>query len=121
MDFVSPLVDDEGKMIIDVVRNFVDSEIMPIRDKIDDDVDHVFINEILIKMSAMGVFNVNLPSEGSEETGPPLTTACAVIEEFARGDAGIGLVAGISNWAMAGALYGRNKNIVDLYHKMQQE
>ena len=121
MDFVSPLVDDEGKMIIDVVRNFVDSEIMPIRDKIDDDVDHVLINEILIKMSALGVFNVNLPSEGSEETGPPLTTACAVIEEFARGDAGIGLAAGISNWAMAGALYGRNKEIVDLYHKMQKE
>ena len=115
MDYFPQLVDEAGKMVTDVIRRFVDTEIMPIRDKIDDDHDHTLINELLVKMSALGVFNVNLPEEGTETAGPSLTTSCAVIEEFARGDAGIGLVAGISGWAMAGAVYGRNNEVVNLY------
>lgn len=121
MDYFPLLLDEAGKMIIDVIHKFVDTEIMPIRDKLDDDVEHVLINDLLVKMSALGVFNVNLPEEGTEAAGPSFTTACAVLEEFARGDAGIGIVAGINGWAMAGALYGRNKEVVDLFHKMQQE
>ena len=119
MDYFPLLVDEASKMIIDVIRKFVDTEIMPIRDKLDDDIDHVLINEILVKMSALGVFNVNMPEEGSGTDGPSLTTLCAVLEEFARGDAGIGIVAGINGWAMAGALYGRNKEVVELFQKMQ--
>ncbi len=121
MDYFPLLVDEAGAMITDVIQKFVDQEIMPIRDKIDDDVDHVLINQLLIKMSALGVFNVDLPEEGAETSGPSLANACAVIEEFSRGDAGIGLVAGISSWAMAGAIYGRNQEVIDLYHRMQQE
>ena len=120
MEYFPLLVDEAGKMITDVIRDFVDREIMPLRDKIDDDVDHILINEILIKMAALGVFNVDLPEGEAQVAGPSLPNACAVIEEFARGDAGIGLVAGISSWAMAGALYGRNQEVVDLYHRMQQ-
>jgi alkylation response protein AidB-like acyl-CoA dehydrogenase len=121
MQYLPVLMDEAGQMIADVIHKFVDDEIMPIRDKIDADKDHVLINELLVKLSALGVFNVNLPDETSEMTGPNATTACAVIEEFARGDAGIGLVASISSWAMAGAVYGRNKTVIDLYHQMQQE
>ena len=121
MSYFPLLVDEAGAMITDVIHKFVDQEIMPIRDKLDDDVDHVLINQLLIKMSALGVFNVELPGEGAETAGPSFPNACAVIEEFSRGDAGIGLVAGISSWAMAGALYGRNQEVVDLYHRMQQE
>jgi len=121
MQYLPILMDEAGQMIVDVIHKFVDDEIMPIRDRIDDDKDHVLINELLVKLSALGVFNVNLPEEGSERTGPNTPTSCAVIEEFARGDAGIGLVAGISSWAMAGAVYGRNKTVIDLYHQMQQE
>jgi len=120
MEYFPLLVDEAGKMITDVIRDFVDREIMPLRDKIDDDVDHILINEILIKMAALGVFNVDLSEGEAQVAGPSLPNACAVIEEFARGDAGIGLVAGISSWAMAGALYGRNQEVVDLYHRMQQ-
>lgn len=66
-------------MLVDTIRKFVDDEIMPVRDKIDDDRDHVLINELLVKMSALGVFNVNLREDKAESTGPSLTTACAVI------------------------------------------
>ena len=72
MDYFPLLVDEAGKMITDVIRSFVDQEIMPIRDRIDADVDHVLINELLVKMSALGVFNVELPKEGVEAGGPSL-------------------------------------------------
>jgi alkylation response protein AidB-like acyl-CoA dehydrogenase len=121
MQYLPVLMDEAGQMIVDVIHKFVDDEIMAIRDKIDDDKDHVLINELLVKMSALGVFNVRIPSEDSERTGPNAVTACTVIEEFARGDAGIGLVASINSWAMAGAVYGRNKTVIDLYQQMQQE
>ena len=75
MDYFPLLVDEAGAMITDVIQRFVDQEIMPIRDKLDDDVDHVLINELLIKMSALGVFNVELPEEGAERSGPSLPNA----------------------------------------------
>jgi alkylation response protein AidB-like acyl-CoA dehydrogenase len=77
MDYFPLLVDEAGKMITDVIRKFVDQEIMPMRDKIDDDVDHVLINQLLVKMSALGVFNVDLPEEGTQTAGPSLPNACA--------------------------------------------
>jgi alkylation response protein AidB-like acyl-CoA dehydrogenase len=119
MRYFPLLVDEAGQMVVEMIRKFVDTEIMPIRDKIDDDTEHRLINSILVKMSQLGVFNVELREEGSGE-GLFLPTACAVIEEFARGDAGIGLVAGINSWAMAGAVYGRNREVIDLYHQMQK-
>lgn len=121
MDNLPVFINETGRMVINTIRKFVDDEIMPVRDKIDDDKDHVRINALLTKMSALGVFNVNLREGEAETTGPSLTTACSVIEEFARGDAGLGLVAGINNWAMAAALFGRNKTVVDLYHQMQKD
>jgi alkylation response protein AidB-like acyl-CoA dehydrogenase len=121
MRYLPVFVDQEGQMIIDVIHRFVNEEIMPVRDKIDDDKDHILINQILTKMSAMGVFNVSLPKEKSKGTGPSIPTICAIMEEFSRGDAGIGLAASISSWAMAGAVQGRNKTIVDLFHEMQKQ
>lgn len=121
MKYFPVLVDEGGNMVVEMIRKFVDTEIMPIRDQIDQDREHKLVNQILVKMSQLGVFNVELRDEEGTEQGPSLPMACAVIEEFARGDAGLGLVAGINSWAMAGALYGRNREVVDLYKKMQQE
>lgn len=121
MEYLPILVDEAGQMIAGVIRRFVETEIMPVRDKLDADVDHVLINELLTKLSALGVFNVDIREEDGDRGGLAIGTACVVIEEFARGDAGIGLVAGISSWAMAGAVYGRNREVVDLYHQMQKE
>ena len=123
MQYLSLFMDESGQMIVDMVRKFVNDEIIPVRDKIDDDRDHVLINQILIKMSALGLFNVKLPEKKAESSGsgPGIAAACTVIEEIARGDAGIGLVTSINNWALAGAVYGRNSTVVELYHKMQKE
>jgi alkylation response protein AidB-like acyl-CoA dehydrogenase len=121
MKYFPVLVDETGAMVVEIVRKFVETEIMPLRDQIDADTDHKLINSLLIKMSALGVFNINMPEEGAETQGPSVPLSCAVIEEFARGDAGIGLVAGINAWAMAGALYGRNRQVIEAFQKRQKE
>ncbi|MBN1473880.1 MAG: acyl-CoA/acyl-ACP dehydrogenase [Syntrophaceae bacterium] len=121
MKYFPLLVNETGQMIVEAIRKFVNEEVMPIRDKIDDDKDHMLINSLLVKMSVLGVFNVKMPKEKSTRSEPSYTISAAVMEEFARGDAGIGLVASINSWAMAGAIYGRNATVIDLYQQMQKK
>ncbi len=82
MKYFLVLVDEGGNMVAEMIRKFVDAEIMPIRHQIDDDTEHKLINQILVKMSQLGVFNVELREEEGAGQGFPLTTACAVIEEI---------------------------------------
>ena len=123
MDYFPLVMTDQDRMIVQMIRQFVDNEIMPVRDKIDEDVDHVLINEILTKLANLGVFRVQAPAEGSdgEGTGTSLVTSCAVLEEMSRGDAGIGIVTGINGWALAAAVQAGNKEILDLFEKMSEE
>lgn len=116
MDMFPPVYSDEDKMLAQMIRRFVDQEIMPVRDKIDDDVDHVLVNSILRKMSALGVFG----ARPRDENAPPRSpyTGHIVAEELCRGDAGIGLVLGICGWAMYAALQAKNMVVIDLYNSM---
>jgi alkylation response protein AidB-like acyl-CoA dehydrogenase len=116
MDVFPPMYSDEDKMLARMIRRFVDQEIMPVRDKIDDDVDHALVNAILRKMSVLGVFG----ARARDENAPPRSpyTGHIVAEELARGDAGIGLVLGICGWAMYAALQAKNMVVIDLYNSM---
>ena len=119
MDLFPPMYSDQDKMLAQMIRRFVDQEIMPVRDQIDADVDHVLINSILNKMSQLGVFGAR-PREEGGPTPSPFTTHI-VAEEMARGDAGIGLVLGISGWAMYAAIQARNMEVIDLYNSMAEK
>ncbi|MBW2060733.1 MAG: acyl-CoA/acyl-ACP dehydrogenase [Deltaproteobacteria bacterium] len=122
MDYFPLIVTEQDKMIAQVIRKFVDQEIMPVRDKIDDDTDHVLINEILSKLDALGLFQAGSRSdEGGDAPRPTFVTNCIVIEEMSRGDAGIGMVAVISGWAMAPAITVRNREVMELFQSMAQK
>jgi len=110
---------DQDKMLARMIRRFVDQEIMPVRDQIDDDVNHVLINSILKKMSTLGVFGARPREEGGPAPSP--FTGHIVAEEMARGDAGIGLVLGISGWAMYAAIQARNMEVIELYNSMAEK
>lgn len=58
MEYFPLTVDEQSKMIAMMIRKFVDEEIMPVRDQLDDDIDHVIINKILTKLSHLGVLSV---------------------------------------------------------------
>lgn len=119
MDQFPPTYTDEDKMIAQTIRRFVDQEIMPVRDRIDDDHDHELINSILKKMSVLGIFRARARDDNAPRPSP--YTGHIVAEEFCRGDAGIGLVLGISGWAMYAAIQGKNQEVIDLYNSMTEK
>ncbi len=106
-----------------MVRQFVEREIMPVRDKIDDDHDHILIKEILGKIAALGMFSVPVPETSTTVSTPPfsMVAGCAVLEEVAVGDAGIGIVAGINSWALEPARASGNIEILKLFQSMGEK
>jgi len=123
MEYFPLVMTEQDKMIMQMIRQFVDREIMPVRDKLDEDTDHVLINEILSKLSELGVFRVQARDESAEEgvPGPSLVTSCIVLEEMSRGDAGIGIVAGVNGWALAPAAQAGNREILELFESMSEK
>lgn len=122
MEYFPLIVTEQDRMIVQMIRQFVDREIMPVRDKLDDDTEHVLINGILRKLSELGVFRVAARDEASGEGAPQasLVTSCVVLEEMSRGDAGIGIVAGVNGWALAPAASARNKEVLKLFESMSE-
>ena len=118
-----PLVmTDMEKMIVEVIHQFVEKEIKPVRDKLDDDTNHVLINEILGKLAGLGVFSVQIPEKGV--TPPPgLRTSVInyIIEEMAVGDVGIGIVTSINSWALMAARLAENIEILKLFQSMGEK
>lgn len=111
---------EEDRMIAEAIRRFVDQEIMPVRGQIDDDHDHELVNSILRKMGALGLFGAGGGGGGEAAQRSPYVSHI-VAEELCRGDVGIGLVLGISQWAMYAAIRGKNKEILELYRSMASE
>ena len=118
MEHFPPVYSEEDRMIAQMIRKFVDQEVMPVRDKLDDDHDHELINSILKKMGAMGIFR----ARARDDNAPPPSPYAGhiVAEEMCRGDAGIGLVLGISQWAMYAASQAKNQEVIDLYNAMAE-
>jgi len=121
MQYFPLIATEQDHMIANMIRQFVDREIMPVRDKLDDDTDHVLINEILGKLSDLGIFRTRTPEERNEEGGPSLVTSCIVLEELSRGDAGIAVVAAVNGWAMAAASAAGNTEVLELFESMCNE
>jgi len=53
----------EDFMMRDMLRSFVDKEIMPVRRQIDDDKDHVIVNRILQGLTDLGIQKSAFPPE----------------------------------------------------------
>jgi alkylation response protein AidB-like acyl-CoA dehydrogenase len=119
MEYFPLIASDQDRMIVQMIRQFVDREIMPVRHLLDDDTEHIIINDILRKLSDLGVFRVRASEEAEEDSsGPSLVTSCLVLEEMSRGDAGIGIVAGVNGWALAPASQAGNKEVLKLFESL---
>jgi alkylation response protein AidB-like acyl-CoA dehydrogenase len=109
---------DQDRMIVDVIRGFVEREIMPVRQQIDDDKDHVIIRRILQGLFNLGLMRAGLPQErggaAAAGTGAGSVTTCLVLEEISRGDSGIAVAAGVTVWALTPAIVARNKAILEM-------
>ncbi len=108
------LLTEEQNGVRQMIRKFVDREIMPIREKLEDD--YKLVESVHQKLVDAGIQRAGYPAEyGGTGPGAP-TTLGIVCEELARGDAGISLTAGINaGFVLQAAMEAGNKAVLDKF------
>ncbi len=116
------LLTDQDRLVLSVVRDFVEREIMPVRQQIDDDKDHVVVRRILRGLSGLGLMRAGLPQEHGGMTaggsGASNVTTCLVLEEISRADCGIAVAASVTTWALMPAIAAGNETVLKLMGEM---
>mgnify|MGYP002476182681 CR=1 FL=1 len=105
----------EDFMMRDMIRNFVDKEIMPVRQQIDDDKDHIIVKKILQGITDLGIQKGAFPKEYGGGGMTSLVSAAIMHEELARGDSGIATAATVTTWAFLPAIIAGNKAVLDRF------
>ena len=113
---------DQDRLVLSVMRDFVEREIMPVRQQIDDDKDHVVVRRILQGLLGLGLMRAGLPQEyggmAVSGGGASSLTTCLVLEEIARGDCGIAVAASVTSWALIPAITAGNETVLKLLGEM---
>jgi alkylation response protein AidB-like acyl-CoA dehydrogenase len=93
-------VDEEARMMQKMLADFVDQEIMPVRDKIDDDVTHQeIINPILKKLQVdLGCQKNMIPKDYGGNELLSIVAGALKQEQIARGDYGISMHSAVTDW-----------------------
>jgi alkylation response protein AidB-like acyl-CoA dehydrogenase len=73
---------DEQRAILEMVRQFVDEQVLPVAEKHDHE--DSFPDEVVEQMKELGLFGVTIPEE-YEGMGLDLTTYAMIVEELSRG------------------------------------
>jgi len=107
--------DDEVSML-QSVRKFVDNDIMPARERLDED--HAAFEEIYGRLVKLGIQRRGFSPKFGGLGIRSATFVCALTEEISRGDRGISLHALIVPWCMAAALGGRNTTVMEKFIPM---
>jgi alkylation response protein AidB-like acyl-CoA dehydrogenase len=106
------LVSEEDRLIQQAVRAFVDSEIMPVRQQLDDDKDHILIDKISDKLKDLGFQRAMLPERYSGLPQRSMVGNCIVLEEIARGDVGLAVSLGCTGWCIIPATVANNEAVL---------
>ncbi|MGB2584189.1 MAG: acyl-CoA dehydrogenase family protein, partial [Dehalococcoidia bacterium] len=80
---------EEDLILRDLVRDFVNDEIMPVRQQIDDDEDHVIVRGLLQGLANLGFTRAIFPEKYGGSDMHSAVTLGLPLEEVARGDSGI--------------------------------
>jgi alkylation response protein AidB-like acyl-CoA dehydrogenase len=93
-------VDEEQRMIQKTMADFTDNEIIPVRDKIDDDVTHEeIITPILKKLQVdLGCQKNMIPKEYGGNEMLSIVAGALKQEQIARGDYGISMHSAVTDW-----------------------
>jgi alkylation response protein AidB-like acyl-CoA dehydrogenase len=115
MEYLDLFLNDEDRLLLQTVRKFVENEIFPVRQQIDDDKDHVIVREIQQKMADLGLFKALIPPEFGGDGMPSVFSRLLLRTELARGDMGINLSWAVTEWALRPAIMANNKAVMDAY------
>ncbi len=99
-------VNEEQRMLQKVFADFADREIMPVRDKIDDDVTHEkIIHPILKKLQVeLGCQKNTIPKEYGGNELVSMVANSLKQEQLARADYGISMHSAVTDWGWAPAV-----------------
>ena len=109
------LIKEEDRMAKEVFRNFVEKEMMPVRQKIDDDKEHKIVSKILQGLTNIGVQRAAFPKEYGGGGMSSIVSAAIMHEELARGDSGVATAATVTTWAFLPAIIAGNKAVLDRF------
>jgi len=113
--FNQPYLTEENKMVAKLYRDFVDKEIMPVRQQIDDDKDHKIVKSILQALTDIGHQKAAFPAEYGGSGMTSVVSVAVMHEELGRGDSGVGTASTVTTWAFLPALTAGNKDILDRF------
>jgi alkylation response protein AidB-like acyl-CoA dehydrogenase len=93
-------VNEEARMMQKLIADFVDREIMPVRNKIDDDLTHEeIVNPILKKLQVdLGCQKNMIPKDYGGNELLSIVTGALKQEQVARGDYGISMHSAVTDW-----------------------
>ena len=104
---------EEGKMTVSMVRDFVNREIMPVRQQLDEDEDRELAKRIMLGLTKLGVQRMGLATSVGGVRPDSTATYVAVAEEVSRGDSGIALTMTIPAWVFGPATRSHNNKVVN--------
>jgi alkylation response protein AidB-like acyl-CoA dehydrogenase len=107
-DFVT----EEDRMTIATLREFVEDEILPFRQQLDEDEDRDLVHHVLNGLAALGLHKRGLP----ESLGGLRTNAVSLTvgyEEVARGDCGLAMTMSVPAWVFGPAMRSHNERVLD--------
>ena len=109
---LSHLFTEEQRAIQAMVRGFVDREIIPRREELEQD--HAAVEQVLQKLVDLGIQRSGYPEAYGGDGGVSNVTLSIICEELARGDAGVSLSAGINaGMILQPAMIAGNKTVLD--------
>jgi len=101
-----------------MVRDFVNDQIMPVRQQIDDDKDHEIITAILQGLTNLGFMRAIFPEKYGGSDMRSVVTMVLPFEELARGDSGITVALACCLWSFTPALWAENQAVLDYFGPM---
>lgn len=112
--FMYELVSPADRLLLGVVKEFVDREIMPLRREIEASTrgDFELVLEVQRKLLQLGLQGAFLPPEYGGWNLTSALTYCLVLEEFGRGEPSCVAALGGGAWAFRPAVIARNEAVL---------
>ncbi len=109
---LNDLVTEEERLMQQAVRGFVDGEIMPVRQQLDDDRDHILIDGISEKLKNLGFQKSIVPERYGGLPQRSVVGTSILMEEIARGDVGLAVSLGCTGWFIMPATLANNEAVL---------
>jgi butyryl-CoA dehydrogenase/acyl-CoA dehydrogenase len=109
---------EEDLILRDLVRDFVDDQIMPVRQQIDDDEDHRIAGEILQGLANLGFLRAIFPEKYGGSDMHSAISLGLPLEEVARGDSGIAVALACCLWPFMPVVWAGNEAVLDFFGPM---